>query len=243
MFSKQENASMSESSQSRGGSNRSIGSSSANQRSIVTETIGGGKALTEGRRALEHPTTFPDHGDDTESPVMVVQKDKSQVEMPEWMEERKSPETRRRSREILDISYLLKYPKSGRKKDRPDPRRVQYESTIRPEVAKRDKAVISMLSLEDSDDEDDDDEFEEVIIVMDVQRRPIWRRGLERARPEPQKVGVPIEDLLKDLKPPTPKVKRESTPDGHSIDEKIESVERPPAVHEAMDLAGILENL
>ena len=96
--------------------------------------------MTEDWRVMGHPSMSAHR--DEESSVVVVQKEKPAFVTPEWMEERPSPETRRRNPDVLDISILLKYP-SGYvgEKNAPDPRRMQYESTIRPEVAKRDKSV------------------------------------------------------------------------------------------------------
>lgn len=240
MFSRQEHSSMTESRQWNSGTNRSINYNSFNQQSLVSDMIGGGKALTGGRRGVEHSTTSPGHGD--EPPVEVVQKEKPQFETPEWLEERSSPETKRRNPEVLDIDIFLNYPSgySPKRNQAPDSGKVQYESTIRPEVAKRDESV-PMLRPEDfEDDEDDDDEFEEVFIIVDVQRKPLWRKGLEKPKPEPPKIGKPIHDLLE---LPTRKAKRESPSDKHSIDEKIESLQRPPVVYEGRDLESILRDL
>jgi len=138
----------------------------------------------------------------------------------------------------------------------PDPRKVQYESTIRPEIAKRDNSVPLLQDFEDDDEDDEDDEeeeydeFEEVIVIVDVRRKPVWHRGLELPKAEQQKVGVPIQDLLQ---LPTRRVKRESAQDKLSIDnnsnditiidEKIESVQRHAVVQEAQALASIFQGL
>ena len=235
-FSRQDHASMTEPRQWYSGNNRSINYSSFDQPSLVREMIGGGKAMTEGWRAVGHPTMSADRDD--ESSVIVVQKEKPAFVTPEWMEERPSPKTKRRNPDVLDINILLKYP-SGYvpKRSAPDPRRVQYESTIRPEVAKRDN---SAPVLRDEDFDDDDDEFEEVIVVVDVQRKPLWRKGLAKPKPERPKFGVPIHNLLQ---LPTRRVKRQPAPDNLFTDEKLESVQRPPMNYEAMDLEGILGNL
>lgn len=335
MFSRQEQSAMTESRQWNSSTKRNINYSSFNQQSLVSDMIGGGKALTGSRRGVDHPSTSP--GGRQESLVEAVQKEKRQVETPEWMEERSSPETKRRSPDVLDISMLLSYPsryspkrnapdprkvqhestirpefakrdqsvpvlrpedfehpkstpKRGResvveavqkerrefeapdwmeerpspetkrrqspdildinmllrypsghspKRNSPDPRKVQYESTIRPEFAKRDQSV-PMLRPEDFEDDDEDDEFEEVIIVVDVQRSPLWRKGLEKPKPQPQKVGKPIQNLLE---LPTRRPKRESPPDKLSVLEKIESLQRPQVVYEGRDLASILKEL
>ena len=233
-FSRQDHASMTESRSWHSVNNRGINYNSHNQPTLATEMIGGGKAM----RAMGHPTMSADSDD--ESSVVVVQKEKPTFVTPDWMEERPSPETKRRNPDVLDINILLKYP-SGYvpKRNTPDPRKVQYESTIRPEVANRDNST-PVLRVEDFEDDDDDDEFEEVIVVVDVQRKPLWRKGLAKPKPERPKFGVPIHNLLQ---LPTRRVKREPAPDNLFTDEKVESVQRPPLNYEAMDLEGILKNL
>ena len=187
---------------------------------------------------------------DKSVPVLPVQKDKPAFVTPELMEEGAgSPETKRRNPEVSDIDILLNYANSYvpvPKMDAPDPRKVRYESTIRPEVAKRNNSVPVPQDFEDDDDEDEYDEFEEEIVIVDIQRKPAWNRGLDLPRSEPQKVGVPIEDLLQ---LPTQKAKQESAQDKLSIDnnsndiniidEKIESVQRLAVVQEAQNWAGI----
>ena len=195
---------------------------------------------------------------DKSVPVIPVQREKPALVTPEWMEERSLPETRCRNPEVLDINSLLKYPNSFvPKMVSPDPTKVQYESTIRPEVAKRDNSVPVLQEFDDDDDDDEEeeeeeeyDEFEEVIVILDVKRKPVWHRGLETPKAEPQKVGVPIQDLLQ---LPTPGVIRESAQSKLSIDsngnniiiidEKIESVQRPTVVQEAQALASIFQGL
>lgn len=187
---------------------------------------------------------------DKSVPVLPVQKDKPAFVTPEWMEVRAgSPETKCRNPEVSDIDILLNYANSYipvPKMDAPDPRKVRYESTIRPEVAKRNNSVPVLQDFEDDDDEDEYEEFEEEIVIVDIRRKPAWHRGLDLPRSEPQKVGLPIEDLLQ---LPTQKVKRESAQDKLSIDnnsndiniidEKIESVQRLAVVQEAHDWASI----
>ena len=189
---------------------------------------------------------------DRSIPVLSVQREKPAFVTPEWMEERPSPKTRRRNPEVSDISNLLKYLNSYvPKMVSPDPVKVQYESTIRPEVAKRDNSVplLQDFEVDDEDDEDEEyDEFEEVIVIVDVQRKPVWHRGLELPKAETQKVGVPIQDLLQ---LPTRRVKRESAQaklsvDSNSnditiIDEKIEFVQRPVVVQVPQNLASIFQ--
>ena len=189
---------------------------------------------------------------DKSVPVLPVQRKKPEFVTPDWMEERSSPETRRRNPEVSHISHLLKYPNSyAPKMVLPDPMEVQYESAIHPEVAKRDNSVPVLQDFEadDEDDEDEEyDEFEEVIVIVDVQRKPVWHRGLELPKVEIRKVGVPIQDLLQ---LPTRRVKPVSAQDKLStdnnnnditiIDEKIEFVQRPAVVQEAQDLSSIFQ--
>lgn len=236
-FSRGDHLSMTESRQWYSGTNRGIYYSSFNQPSLESKMIGGSRAMTEDWRVMGHPSMSADR--DEESSVVVVQKEKPAFVTPEWMEERPSPETRRRNPDVLDISILLKYP-SGYvgEKNAPDPRRMQYESTIRPEVAKRDNSA-PVLRDEDFED-DDDDEFEEEIVIVNVQRKPLWRKGLAKPKPERPKVGVPIYHLLQ---VPTRRVKQEPPPDSCFTDEKIESVQRPPMNYEAVNLERILQNL
>lgn len=236
VISQQDHASMTESRRWHSGQNRGNNYSSFNQLSFASKMIGGGKAITEGWRVIGDPTMSADRDD--ESSVVVVQKEKPAFVTPEWMEERPSPEAKRRNPDVLDINILLKYPSGDLpKKNSPDPRKMQYESTIRPEVAKRDNST-PMLLDEDFED-DDDDEFEEVIVIVDVQRNPLWRKGLAKPKPERPKFGVAIHNLLE---LPTRRTKQESAPDELFTDEKIESVQRPPMNYEAMDLQSILEN-
>ena len=249
-FSRQDHASMTESRQWYSGTNRGIYYSSFKQPSLESKMIGGDRAMTEDWRVMGHPTMSADR--DEESSVVVVQREKPAFVTPEWMEERPSPKTRRRNPEVSDISNLLKYLNSYvPKMVSPDPVKVQYESTIRPEVAKRDNSVpvLQDFEVDDEDDEDEEyDEFEEVIVIVDVQRKPVWHRGLELPKAETQKVGVPIQDLLQ---LPTRRVKRESAQaklsvDSNSnditiIDEKIEFVQRPVVVQVAQNLASIFQ--
>lgn len=189
---------------------------------------------------------------DKSVPVIPVQREKPEFLTPQWMEARSSLETKRRNPEVSDINNLLKYPNSYvPEMASPDPMKVQYEGTIRPEVAKRDNSVpvLQDFEVDDEDDEDEEyDEFEEVIVIVDVQRKPVWHRGLELPKAETQKVGIPIQDLLQ---LPTRRVKRESALDKLSIDsnnnditiidEKIEFVQRPAVVQEAQNLASIFQ--
>lgn len=232
-FSRQDHTSVTESRLWYSVANRGINYNSFNQPLRASEMIGGDKVM----RSMGHPTMSADLDD--ESSVVVVQKEKPALETPDWMEERPSPEPKRRNPDVLDINILLKYPSSYvPKSNAPDPRRVQYESAIRPEFAKRDNAT-PVLRDEDFDD-DDDDEFEEVIVVVDVQRKPLWRKGLAKPKPQRPKFGVPIHNLLQ---LPTRRLKREPAPDNLLTDEKVESVQRPPMNYEAMDLEGIWKNL
>ena len=221
------------------------------KRTSISRLIGG----DENRSADERSTTTS--GRDGEHPIVIVKKDRPQIDTPEWMEERKSPGAQRRILENSDISVHLKYPRDNAL-EKNEPEEKANESTIQPDVAKRDKPDISILDLEeavkekekdqqpastvedeeeeeddDDDDDDDDDEeeeegeydeFEEEFVVMEVSRNPRFPKGLEIPEPEPEKVGIPIEDLLEI---PTLQVEQNSAPDdGLSVEEKIESEER-----------------
>ena len=194
---------------------------------------------------------------DNSIPVLPVQREKRVFVAPDWMEERPPPETKGRNPEVLetlDINRVLKYPNCYVPKLlSPDPKKMKYESTIHPEVTKRDNSVPVLQDFEDDDDYDEEeeyDEFEEVIVIVDVQRKPVWHRGLEIPKAEPQKVGVPIQDLLQ---LPTRNEKEDSAQDKLSIDnnsnditfieEKIESVQRPALVPETQALASIYQGL
>ena len=262
--------------ESSGGDKNGGNYTSVYKRTVVTKTIGG----DENRNVVEHSTTAS--GRDGEHPIVVFKKERSS-DLPEWLEERTSPGTQRRSPKNSDISIHLKYP-SDYAPQKKEPEEKANESKIHPEVARREKPDISILSLEDvvkekekekgevkkteqkevqsappqpapADDDDDDeeeedddddedaeyDEFEEEIVVMEVSRKARFPKALEKPKPEPEKVGVPIEDLLE---VPTLEVKQESAPDNELlVEEKIESVERPPVVFSELPDLGILDNL
>lgn len=223
-------------------SSNSIEFNSFDQRSLLFNTSGGNRRLNEARDVTEHGSKSPDR--DREPPLKAVVKEKSEIQTPDWMEEKESPELKRKIYDTATIDLLLKYPlDNSPKANILDLRKTKYESPIRPEVAKREKAAIPILSLDDFDkqDEDDEDDEFEVIVVLDVQRRPTWRKGLERPKPQPVKVGARVEDLLQ--LPGKPKVKPESDLDMSAVDERIEYVERPLVAHEGLDLTGILDNL
>lgn len=256
-----------------GGKTEGNSYSSVYKRTVVTKTIGG----PENRSVVEHSTTSS--RGEGEQPIWVVKKEKSKFDVPEWMEESKSPEEKRKNPELSDISVQLKYP-GGYKSQMKEPDEKANESKIRPAVATREKPDISILSLEkiarenekkkdeikgsektevqstppladkeaDDDDEDEEeedeeedeeeyDEFEEEIVVMEVTRKARFPKALETPKPEPEKVGVPIEDLLEI---PTLQVQQESAPvDELFFEEKIEAVERQPQVFsEAPDFSS-----
>ena len=255
-------------SESSGGNKDGDSYSSVYKRTVVTKTIGGG----DNRSVVEHSTTS--FGRDGEHPIMVVKKDGRQIDVPDWMEERKSPASQRKQVENSDISIHLKYP-GDYAPEKKQPEGKANESKIRPEVDKRDKPDISILSLEDAvkerekekeevrsaptqptsagnegddedeneDDEDDEDdgeydEFEEEILVMEVHRKPRYPRGLEIPKPESEKVGVPIEDLLE---VPTLQMEQESSPvDELLIEEKIEPAERPLVAYSELPVLNFL---
>ena len=113
------------------------------QRSVITKTIGGGDG---GTTIVERSTkTSSDGGDD---PIMVVKKEKAEINVPEWMAEQSSPEAKDKTAEMSDINIHLKYSSDYNPKKK-DLEPSVNESRIHPEVAKRDKPVISMLTLGD----------------------------------------------------------------------------------------------
>ena len=158
------------------------GTKTVYQRSVITKTIGGGDG---GTTIVERSTKTSSHGG--EDPIMVVKKQKSEINVPEWMVEQSSPEAKDKTAEMSDINIHLKYSSDYNPKKK-DLEPSVNESRIHPEVAKRDKPVISMLTLgdvvkekekgdeketkkteekpappqaaaeEDEDDEDDDDD-------------------------------------------------------------------------------------
>jgi len=113
------------------------------QRSVVSKTIGGSDG---GTKIVEHSTMTSNH--DGEHPIVVVKKEKSQINTPEWMVEQSSPETKGKTAEMSDINIHLNYSSNINPKKK-DLEPSVNESRIHPEVAKRDKPVISMLTLGD----------------------------------------------------------------------------------------------
>jgi len=119
------------------------GTNTVYQRSVITKTIGGGDG---GTTIVERSTKTSSHGG--EDPIMVVKKEKSQINMPEWMVEQSSPETKDKTAEMSDFNIHLKYSSDYNQKKK-DLEPSVNESRIHPEVAKRDKLVISILTLGD----------------------------------------------------------------------------------------------
>ena len=113
------------------------------QRSVITKTIGGGDG---GTTIIERSTKTSSHGG--EDPIMVVKKEKSQINAPEWMVEQSSPEAKDKTAEMSDINIHLKYSSDYNQKKK-DLEPSVNESRIQAEVANRDKPVISMLTLAD----------------------------------------------------------------------------------------------
>ena len=113
------------------------------QRSVITKTIGGGDG---GTKIVEHSTKTSTH--DGEHPIMVVKKEKSQINMPEWMVKQSSPETKGKTAEMSDINIHLKYSSDYNPKKK-DLEPSVNENRIHPKVAKQDKPEISMLTLGD----------------------------------------------------------------------------------------------
>ena len=145
------------------------------------------KTIGEGEnRFVEYFTNSSDHGN--EQPFVVVMRNKSQIIVPGWMVERKSQETEYRDVESSNIDVFRKYPNDySMKKEEPEDK--VSEDKILPEVAKRDKRVIPVLLTEEDDEDDEEeeseeeyDEFEEEIVVIDVRRKPMWRKSLKNSK-------------------------------------------------------------
>lgn len=234
--------------------------SSVYKKSVVTKRMDG----DENRSEFERSTTTSDD----KNRIVVVKTDRK-IDMPDWMEESKSPGTTRQNLDSSDISIHLKYPTKD-VTDKNESGEKANESKIQAELAKRDRPDISIDDLEDllqqkekekpevkrkekemkpappestpdddedenEDDEDDEDEdgeydeFEEEIVIIEVNRKYRFPKGMEAPKPVPKKAGIPIEDLLEI---PTMQIQQESTPDDKPLmeEEDIESTERPPIV-------------
>ena len=159
------------------------------------------KTVEEGRRSIGQSRKCSDHV--SEQPIMIVTRGRrSRIEVPEWMEERKCPETEYQPSDISDIDDLLKYPAdySPREKEIDDS---VEEGRIYPEFTKRDKQLVPVILDENGVNESDEDssEFEEEIVVVEVQRKPSWNKKLESPRqvevPEWIKERKPVDGLLK----------------------------------------------
>ena len=108
--------------------------------------------------------------------------------------------------------------------------------------------IPDLQPAEEEDDDNDDeeseeeyDEFEEEIVIMDVRRKSIWRKWLEHPQPQPEKKGVPIEDLIEI--PSLQEKTQESSLDEFLMEEKIEPVERQPVSCEPPDLSSVFDNM
>ena len=243
--------------------------SSVYKKSVVTKKMDG----DENRSELQRSTT----SSDDENQIVVVKTDRK-IDMPDWMEESKSPGTKRQNLDSSDISIHLKYPTKD-VTDKKEPGEKAKESKIQAELAKRDRPDISIDDdlkdllkhkenekpevkrtekemkpaspeptpdddeddeNEDDEDEDDEDEegeydeFEEEIVIIEVNRKYRFPKGMEAPKPVPEKVGIPIEDLLEI---PIMQIQQESTPDDKHLmeEEDIESTERPPIVFSEPD--------
>lgn len=243
--------------------------SSVYKKSVVTKKMDG----DENRSELQRSTT----SSDDKNQIVVVKTDRK-IDMPDWMEESKSPGTKRQNLDSSDISIHLKYPTKD-VTDKKEPGEKAKESKIQAELAKRDRPDISIDDdlkdllkhkenekpevkrtekemkpappeptpdddeddeNEDDEDEDDEDEegeydeFEEEIVIIEVNRKYRFPKGMEAPKPVPEKVGIPIEDLLEI---PIMQIQQESTPDDKHLmeEEDIESTERPPIVFSEPD--------
>lgn len=238
--------------------------SSVYKKSVVTKKMDG----DENRSELQRSTT----SSDDKNQIVVVKTDRK-IDMPDWMEESKSPGTKRQNLDSSDISIHLKYPTKD-VTDKKEPGEKAKESKIQAELAKRDRPDISIdddlkdllkhkenekpevkrtekamkpappepTPDDDEDDENEDDEdeegeydeFEEEIVIIEVNRKYRFPKGMEAPKPVPEKVGIPIEDLLEI---PIMQIQQESTPDDKHLmeEEDIESTERPPIVFSEPD--------
>ena len=89
--------------------------------------------------------------------------------------------------------------------------------------------------------QNEDDEFDGEVVVMDVKRQESFPEWLENLKPEPEKVGVPIEDILEI---PTLQKEQESAPEDELfIEEKIEAVECPQGVFCELPDCDVLEKM
>ena len=158
--------------------------SNNNQSSLLEQPT---KTVEEGRRSIGQSRKCSDHV--SEQPIMIVTRGRrSRIEVPEWMEERKCPETEYQPSDISDIDDLLKYPADYSPREKEIDDNVE-EDRIHPEFTKRNKQLVPVISDKNGVSESDEDssEFEEEIVVVEVQRKPSWNKKLE----SPRQVEVP----------------------------------------------------
>lgn len=190
---------------------------------VLSEVTGGDG---ENRRFIEHFTKSS--GAKVEQQIVVVMREKPE-EVTQQMQELESSTKELDNADIFSISDLLKYPSDYAPKTKVSKTKVK-EGDIQLEKNKFNKMELTVSAEEDEEEESDDeyDEFEEEIVIVDVRRKPFWRKGLEIPKPPPEKVGIPIEDLLEI---PTLNTTQESCPDEFLIDEKVDYVENPPVLN------------
>lgn len=242
-----------------GGDNH--GNSTSYHRSVFTKTIGGGGGTT----VVEHSTKSFGRGDD--HPITAVTKE-SRIHVPEWMEEKPSAETTPQNHGTSDISVHLNYPRDFTPKKEPEPvaneSRIHAQVAKREKPAidilslgdvvkekEREKKEEKPPSpqpppteaeeeAEEESEEDDEeyDEFEEEIVVLEVQRKPRYHKGLEIPKKQPERNVIHVEDLLT---VPVLEKLQESAPMNFIEEEKVEAVERPPVNECPVDFSKLEE--
>lgn len=202
---------------------------------VLSEITGGDG---ENRRFIEHFTKS--FGVRVKQQIVIVMREKPEEEVTQQMQELESSTKELNNANVLSISDLLKYPSDYAPKRKVSKTKVR-EGDIQLEKSKFNKMDVTVSVEEDEEEESDEeyDEFEEEIVIVDVRRKPLWRKGLEIPKPPPEKVGVPIEDLLEIL---TLNKTQESCPDELLINEKVDYVENPPVLNAEFPGLSFWEN-
>lgn len=189
--------------------------------SVSSKIIGRGN---KNQRFIEHFTKSA--GARVKQQFVIVMKEKPEFEKPQEKQEVESSKKKLNDVDILQIAELLKYPSDYAPKRKVSKANEKGEK-VQKEKNKLNKTEVIASVDEDEDDSDEEyDEFEEEIVIVDIRRKPIWRKGLEIPKLPPEKVGKPIEDLLQIS---TLNTMQESCSDTLLVDEKIDYVESPPA--------------
>ena len=253
-----------------GGGSRGNSYTSVHQRSVVTKTIGGREGTTE-NRAVQSSMKYSGQG--SEDPIIVIKKQRDQVDLPEWLEEGRPAQENSPAKLHSETGVHLKYPRSyvPKKVTLNDKAR---EVPIKAEVSKRGKPDISMLSLEQvlkeeekakkvhkkeeaaapadkttQPDEEEEEEEEEDDDYDDFEEEIVV---LEIRRPQrfhrqleiPRREPPKVGVPIEDLLVlPQVQKQQETTPKNFLVDEKIEAVERVSVEFAMPDLDGVLKNL